>query len=41
MIKDLYLDADIKTGESSFSFYEKPESITVNQLLRPSKSPYG
>ena len=27
MIKDLYLDADIKTGESSFSFYEKPESI--------------
>jgi len=29
MIKDLSLDADTKTWQSSFSFYEKPESIAV------------
>lgn len=39
IIKDLSLDPDTKIVESSFSFYECPETIEVTQLVWPSRVP--
>lgn len=39
MIKDLSLDPETKTLESSLSFLGNPEEIQVTQLECPSKDP--